>query len=83
MILLYSIPILPYLIIINIWLLLISIKNINFSDIKNNPKEYMNIDTATEKANVVADKGLIDFDKKLPYILKLVPTIIILYFYFR
>lgn len=79
--LLYNIPIIPYLIIINIWTVIVSIKNININEIR---EESTDFNTDVNKfANKYADKGIENFHNTLPYILKLVPTIIILYFYFR
>lgn len=68
----------PYLIIINIWMIFVSIKNFKPDNVMPGlSKEDM------EHNSKLANKDLLEFHEKLPYILKLVPTVIILYFYFR
>lgn len=73
--------ILPYLFIIATWTLIIS-KDINFEDMKKIGDEQAHEDNKKYVADKV-NKDILTWSENVPYILKLIPTIIILYFYFR
>lgn len=57
-------------------MIIVSLKNIDITDIPNSKDK-------NELTQKWLNKDLNEFHKNLPYIFKLVPTIIILYFYFR